>query len=196
MQANMPIQGCAGNHEAYPIGSVLYRKYWPYPYVNSRFYWSFDYGPAHIAVVDQYDPAGYAPGSAQYQWLENDLQTTTKPWKFIILHEPGWSAAGSNANNVYVQNYIQPLCETNGVQIVFCGHNHWYSRAVVNGVQHLTIGTAGGPPSTPLDGNPYVVFKNRGYGYCLISIDGSTLTSTTYTSLGNIVIETFTLQLP
>ena len=57
-------------------------------------YYSFDYGPAHITVVDQY--VSFAPGSAQYIWLENDLAASQKLWKFVILHEPAWSAAGGH----------------------------------------------------------------------------------------------------
>ena len=55
---------------------------------------------AHIAVVDQY--TDYAPGSEQYAWLENDLANTTVPWKFIQLHEPGWSA-GRHSSEYSVQ---------------------------------------------------------------------------------------------
>jgi len=42
----------------------------------SNFYWSFDYGPAHFTIVNQYST--YSVGSAQYNWLKNDLETSTK----------------------------------------------------------------------------------------------------------------------
>ncbi|KKK47787.1 hypothetical protein LCGC14_3151660, partial [marine sediment metagenome] len=44
---DIPINGCRGNHEG---GGSVYNKYYPYPYV-SGFYWSFDYGPAHIVIL-------------------------------------------------------------------------------------------------------------------------------------------------
>jgi hypothetical protein len=47
---SLPYQSCMGNHEG---DGLLFQKYFPYPYVNSR-YWSFDYGPVHFSVVDQY----------------------------------------------------------------------------------------------------------------------------------------------
>ena len=87
---SLPTQGTMGNHE---IPGDVFKKYWPYPYVDER-YWSFDYGPAHITVVDQYaelDPFPYF-SDEQMAWIENDLATTTKRWKFIMLHWPGWSA--------------------------------------------------------------------------------------------------------
>ena len=88
--AQVPYQSCMGNHEG---NGILFVKYFPYPFVNTR-YWSFDYGPLHVAVVDQYTT--YTSGSAQYNWLASDLAASPKPWKFIALHEPGWSAGGGH----------------------------------------------------------------------------------------------------
>lgn len=76
-QANIPINGCIGNHEG--SGDLFY-KYFPYLYEPGGLYWSFDYGPVHIAVIDQY--VDYSPGSSQYNWLENDLASSTKNGSF------------------------------------------------------------------------------------------------------------------
>jgi len=181
IEATLPIQGCMGNHEG---GGTYYTKYWPYPYVAAR-YWSFDYGPAHIAIVDQY--TDYAPGSAQLTWLTNDLSASTKDWKFIVLHQPGWTAAGSHLNDTLVQERIQPLCEQYGVQIVFAGHNHYYARAVVNGVHHITAGGGGAPLYTPVDGQPYIVTYNKTLHYCKITIDGNSLSLQTVKPDGTVI---------
>ena len=169
MLANIPYQACMGNHEG---SGQLFVKYFPYPFVRAR-YWSYDYGPAHFVVIDQY--ASYNPGSLQLQWIEDDLAATNKDWKFIYLHEPGWSAGGGHNNNISVQNYIQPLCEQYGVSIVFAGHNHYYARAVVNGVQHITTGGGGAPRHYPTPGMPNIVFSAREYHFCKIEINGDTL---------------------
>ncbi|MCX7013994.1 MAG: metallophosphoesterase family protein, partial [Candidatus Sumerlaeota bacterium] len=139
MQTKIPIMGCLGNHEG---AGTLFQKYWPYPFVAHRYH-AFDYGPAHFAIVDQY--ADFSAGSTQLTWLNTDLNATTKEWKFIVLHEPGWSAAGGHANNTLVQSLIQPLCLANGVDIVFGGHNHYYARCDVSGVHHITTGGGGAP---------------------------------------------------
>ena len=86
MQANLPIAGCRGNHEG---KATVFAEYWPYPYAGNGLYWSFDYGPAHVAIVDEY--TSYSRGSGQLRWLEQDLRNSTKKWKFIVMHEPGWS---------------------------------------------------------------------------------------------------------
>jgi hypothetical protein len=169
LMAGLPYQACIGNHEG---AGALFTKYFPYPYVAAR-YWSFDYGPAHIAVMDQY--TSYTPGSAQLQWLANDLAQTTKEWKFILLHEPGWSAGGGHENNTAVQNYIQPLCEQYKVSIVFGGHNHYYARAIFNNVQHITTGGGGAPLYTPNLTYPFVVRGTSAYHHCEVEIAGQTL---------------------
>jgi hypothetical protein len=174
MQASMPIMGCLGNHETMGSGVTVFDKYWPYTYAGGHYY-SFDYGPVHIAVVDQ-ETAAYGAGSAQLAWLANDLANSTKPWKIIVLHQPGWCAGGTHGNNATVQTVIQPLCEQYGVQIVFAGHNHYYSRAVVNGVHHVTTG-AGGAPFYPATGNqPNVeTYTTNALEFCKVSIDGNLL---------------------
>lgn len=176
LQANLPVNGCIGNHEWNENSnpSTYFDKYWPYPCVQ-HFYWSFDYGPVHIAVIDQYD-ADYAPGTKQFQWLVNDLAECDKQWKVLVLHEPGYSAGGGHNDNRAVQNYIHPLCEEYGVQIVFCGHNHYYARCDKNGIKHITAGGGGAPLRTP-DPNhsPYVEIIEKTYHFCRIEIKGKNL---------------------
>lgn len=186
MLATLPYQSCMGNHEG---SGVLFVKYFPYPFVSAR-YWSFDYGPVHFVVVDQY--TSYGPGSAQLTWLQNDLASTNKPWKFIYLHEPGWSAGGGHENNTSVQNYIQPLCIKYGVPILFAGHNHYYARAVVNNIQHITTGGGGAPLYQPNLNYPYIVAGASAYHFCKIEINDLSLHFTAVKPNGEI-IDTFTI---
>lgn len=187
-QSEVAINGCRGNHEG--TGNV-YAKYWPYPYVNS-FYWSFDYGPVHVAVVDQY--VNYGPSSAQYSWLEDDLANSTKTWKFILLHEPGYSAGGHD-DNTNVQNYIQPLCEQYGVQMVIAGHNHYYARCDRNGVKHITTGGGGAPLYAP---NPnysqYVEATAQVNHFCQIDIIDNTELDFYAVEPDGTVFDSFTLS--
>lgn len=187
MLANIPYQSCMGNHEG---SGTLFAKYFPYPFI-AHHYWSFDYGPAHFAVLDQY--TSYSPGSAELNWLTNDLAVSSKTWKFLILHEPGWSAGGDHENNANVQNYLQPLCEQYNVSIVFGGHNHYYARAVVNGVQHITTGGGGAPLYIPNPSYPNIVATSRTNHFCKVEIDSNLLHFTAITP-GGTVIDTFSLS--
>ena len=101
----------------------------------------------HVVMLDQYTT--YTAGSTQYNWLKTDLAASTKKWKVVVLHEPGWSAGGGHGNNTTVQNDLQPLFVQYGVAIVFGGHNHYYARASVSGVTHLTVGGGGAPLYSP-----------------------------------------------
>jgi hypothetical protein len=186
MLATLPYQSCMGNHEE---SGILFSKYFPYPFEAGR-YWSFDYGPAHFVVVDQY--TSYGPGSAQLNWIESDLASTSKIWKFIYLHEPGWSAAGGHSNDTDVQNYIQPICELYGVAIVFAGHNHYYARAEVNDVIHITTGGGGAPLSTP-GSNPNLITATSAHHFCKVEIDNEMLIFTVVKPDGN-TIDAFTIE--
>ena len=185
--SNMPFMGCIGNHEG---GASVFMKYHPFPFVAAR-YFSFDYGPVHVAVVDQYTT--YTSGSAQYNWLHTDLTNSTKLWKIIVLHQPGWCAGGTHGNDGTVQSTIQPLCVDHGVSIVLAGHNHYYSRALNNGVSHVTSGAGGAPFYSASSGQPYVVTYTVNTLECVkIAIAGNTLTGTAVSNSGT-VIDTFTI---
>jgi len=181
LHAHVPVASARGNHEG---TAVLFAKYLPCPWVYGRA-WSFDYGPVHVAVVDQY--IAYAPGSAQLAWLEADLAASRRPWKFVVLHDPGWSAGGGHSNEVPVQNYIQPLCVAHGVQVLFAGHNHYYAHALVNGVHHVTAGGGGAPLHTPNPTNPYVVATAKANHFCKVEIDGDTLVLTAVGKFGQVL---------
>jgi hypothetical protein len=188
MMANLPYQSCIGNHEG---TGLLFQKYFPYPFVSDR-YWSFDYGPVHFAIVDQYVP--YGTGSPQLNWLEDDLAATSRPYKIVYLHEPGWSAGG-HANNVTVQSVIQPLLVEYGVAILFAGHNHYYARAVVDDIQHVTTGGGGAPLYTPNPSYPYIIATAKAHHFCAVEIDGPTLHFEAIDTAGT-VIDSFTVVGP
>jgi hypothetical protein len=144
----------------------------------------------HVALLDQY--TAYSAGAAQYNWLRSDLAAATKAWKFVVLHEPGWSAGGGHENNVTVQTDLQPLFKQYGVSIVFGGHNHYYARAAVDGVTHLTLGGGGAPLNVPQPGYPNIVATSPSYSFGQFSVAGDTLTAKIVDSSGA-VIDSFTI---
>ena len=188
-QANVPVAGCIGNHEG--AGSV-FRKYYPYPY-EANHYWSFDYGPMHVVVIDVHQAGGYTSGSAQYNWLVNDLSASNKPWKIAVYHRPAYPA-GYYAPDMNARNYLHPLFVQYGVQLVFNGHAHYYSRALVNDVHHIVTGGGGAPLYTGDPGDDYVVAYNKTYHHCEIDIQGNNLYFNAIKSDGS-VIDTFTITI-
>ena len=203
--AEVPFVSCLGNHELYydnyagvDMTSELFGKYFPYPFVERR-YWSFDYGPVHFTYIDLY-PANYDPygqgliDDDQLTWIENDLSSSTKEWKIVVMHEPGWSAGGSSSgyphpNNEDVQNLLQPLCEQYGVQLVFGGHNHYYAKACKNGIYHLTAAGGGAPLYSPDPEYPNIIKTRQIHHYCKAEIADATLSVIVLTPEGEIVDE-------
>ena len=185
--ANLADIGIRGNHEG---AATFWKQYWPEPFQSGGLYWSFDYGPMHVVLMDAY--TAYNAGSVQYNWLKADLAASTKTWKVVAIHEPGWSANGGHPDNTTVQNDLQPLFVQYGVSLVLSGHNHYYARAVVNGVTHLTMGGGGAPLYTPAAGQPYIVVTNKSFSFGEFTISGNTLTAKVVNNSG-VTIDTFTI---
>jgi len=185
--ANIADIGVRGNHEG---AATLWKQYWPEPFQSGGLYWSFDYGPAHFVLLDAY--TAYEAGSAQYNWLKADLAATTKTWKFVAIHEPGWSAGGGHENNTTFQSDLQPLLQQYGVAIVLAGHNHYYARAMVNGIVELTVGGGGAPLYTPASGQPNIVKTSESYSFGEFTISGNTLKAKVVNNSGA-TIDTFTV---
>jgi hypothetical protein len=167
--AQMPILGALGNHEEYPVNASaadcqfagqIFRKYWPYPlYVEEgHFYYSFDYGPVHVAVIDPYT-ADYTKGtSAQYRWLQKDL-AQPHPWKVVLLHPPAWSYG---RNSYPLRQNLHELFRASGVDAVVQGHNHYYARLDVDGIPYLTLGGGGADLNAPSQYDPRSFDDDRG----------------------------------
>ncbi|UCC21568.1 MAG: metallophosphoesterase family protein [Planctomycetota bacterium] len=191
MLANLAINGCVGNHEALTT-KTLFRKYWPYPFVDG-FYWSFEYGPALFVIVDQYD-ARLNKKSPQLAWIKKQLEETDKQWKFIVLQAPGYSAGGGHPDDKIVQKLIHPLCVKYGADIVFGGHNHYYARCEVDGIQHLTLGGGGAPLREP-DPNysEYVEYCEMVHHFGKVEIDGNTLNFEAINANDGNAIDSFTI---
>jgi len=188
--ANTFFISAMGNHDTYSGGTTLFVKYFDYPYVTANpavdgTYWSFDYGPAHFAMVDQY--VAYDAASAQFSWLAEDLAGSTKNWNFIVFHEPAYSAGG-HEGKTSVKNLIDDLFADNpaiDIDMVIAGHNHHYLRAVdSHGLQHIVAG-GGGAELKPLwdpQTNPWdteVVVAKECHCYSRIELEDTTLSLTT-----------------
>ena len=136
-------------------------------------------------VVDEYTT--YTADSAQLNWLTSDLAATTKLWKIVVLHEPGWTSGGSHGNNTTVQTVLQPLFKQYGVQLVVGGHNHYYARGVVESIQHLTLGGGGAPLYAPASGQSNIVQADQSNHHTELDINGNTMLFTARRSDGTVI---------
>jgi hypothetical protein len=124
-----------------------------YPDHAERYY-SFDYGPVHVAVLDTelafQDPARRA---AQIAWLESDLAATTQPWKVAAFHRSPYSAGGEHGSDLVVREAFGAVFDRYGVQLAISAHEHDYERSVpmrggvpaAGGTTYIVTGGGGGP---------------------------------------------------
>jgi uncharacterized protein YxeA len=106
----------------------------------SQTYYSFNHEDAHILVVDT-DRNSYSSGSAQRTFVQNDLQAaSTNPnikWIILYLHKPMYtspnqcsssSCSNTGSENTNLRNWLGPLIDQYGVDLVLQGHVHNYQR--------------------------------------------------------------------
>jgi len=95
----------------------------------SGVYYSFDYGDAHIAVLNSNDT--YPMSMPQRNWLINDMKQTDAKWKIIFLHR-GFYSAGAGARKIDVlllRRALLPIIDDLGIDLVMYGHDHQYYRS-------------------------------------------------------------------
>ncbi|MCK4471307.1 MAG: cadherin-like domain-containing protein, partial [Anaerolineae bacterium] len=170
---HVPLYPSVGNHELYG-GSCGYQGYTDVYYLpenapsgDEEEYYSFDWGNTHFVALDTNQ--NYSAGSTQYNWLVNDLQRSTQPWKFVFFHHPPYSSGPHGSTNE-VQTHLVPIFETYGVSVVFSGHDHHYERTcpILNntcttpqngGVVYYVTG-GGGAPLYPAFGDWFTAYSD------------------------------------
>ncbi len=142
-----PLYPTLGNHELNKgsCGEQAYTEIFHLPANapagDAEKYYAFDWANVHLTVLDT--ELDFSPGSAQYTWLQNDLQSTNQPWKLVVFHRPAYSS-GPHGSNTDVQTHLVPLFESNGVAMVFSGHDHLYERTCAIRNNACTTPDAGG----------------------------------------------------
>jgi hypothetical protein len=113
----------------------------------SSAWYAFDAGPARVYVLESAwgdtnpgdaDPyandaaARFAPGTPEYEWLVNDLQSHPSGLKFAVSHYPLYSDSKSQISDTYLQGpaNLEGILTQYGVNVAFNGHAHLYERNV------------------------------------------------------------------
>ena len=167
MMAQVPFFATLGNHEYYsdsanPSLSGRVHPVAGVPYEDWGRYYSFDWANAHFVALDSNWPLERAAGGtgAMLKWLDQDLANTRKFWRIAFFHHPGYATGkhAASAEAARVRDYVVPVLERHGVQLVLNGHEHTYQRtyelrggtpveANTGGIVHVTSGGGGAQPS-------------------------------------------------
>ena len=129
---------------------------------DSTAYYSYNLGSWHIIALNTSPcalgtPSFCAAGSAQEQWLQNDLANDTAACTLTYYQNPRWTSTAGGGDASYQQVW-QDLYN-GGVDVVLNGDSHWYERFApmnasgaidnTNGVREFITGTGGAPLDTP-----------------------------------------------
>ncbi len=170
--ARIPFYPCLGNHDVVTSNGQPYLDAFYLPTNNptsTERYYSFDYSNAHFVALEV-TVEGAAPSAAMRAWLDADLAATTKHWKFVFFHVPMYSNPGGHGGDAAIAGSLEPILDARGVDIVFTGHNHFYTRTYP-----MVAGTIVGSSQEPNYVNPsgpiYIV--TGGAGRALYPLSGA-----------------------
>jgi hypothetical protein len=94
-------------------------------------YYSFDYGSIHFICLDSMT-SDRRPGGAMLTWLQRDMAATTQKWLIAYWHHAPYTKgvidSDTDPNCTDMRQYVLPLLEAGGVDLVLCGHSHSYER--------------------------------------------------------------------
>jgi len=187
LNATTPWVNSPGNHETW--GDVT--KAFTQSPTGDPDYFSFDYGDAHILVLNSMTPHGQ--GSDQWNFAVADLAATTKAWKIVVTHYPpmvyrdGWGLLGDLDNRAMMSGIFEPA----GVDMVLSGDAHFYQHLQKNGIHYMVLGSFGSSLYTPTTG-PEVVLTEKTFNFGMFDMTPTTLTLNAYRT-NNTIIETIAL---
>ncbi len=175
-----------GNHDDEAHHAEAYRSAFVLPASppDPRFpdhaerYYSFDYGAAHVVVLDT-ELAFQDEGrrDVQAQWLVADLAASRQPWKIAVFHRSPYSAGGEHGSDLTVRSVLEPIFVTGGVSLVLSGHEHDYERTLPQvrsgggrGIVYLVTG-GGGAPLYPASTAPWTAASASVFHYVRGAVD-------------------------
>ncbi len=199
-----PFYPAIGNHElgsgssacGYHAYTDVYHLPENAPSGDEERYYAFDWGNVHVISLNT--EQNYNVGSAQYNWLENDLQNTDRRWIVVAFHRPPYSS-GPHGSNTDVQDQLVPLFEQYGVDVVLNGHDHDYERTCPikndacttiddGGVVYFVTGGAGAPLYSQNDPNAWFTAKySKSHHFMLLSVNDCQMNIQAIDDNGNVI---------
>ncbi|MDR3149970.1 MAG: metallophosphoesterase family protein, partial [Oscillospiraceae bacterium] len=200
--SQIPLMPVNGNHESnHPGGKPLaYTDVFALPKngpagFEEEFY-SFNYGDAHITVVNTHVYSGEqglsgADYDAIKEWIREDIASSRAKWKMVALHHPVYAVANDGVSALVLQNWA-PVFEETGVDVVFEGHQHVYARSMPlyqgqvdyeNGIVYI-MGVSGSKFYSTANENLMARVIYNQSCYQAVEADGDTLSISTYSASG------------
>jgi len=181
-----------GNHDwDAPDGATPYLDYFHLPH-NERYYTVLRH-PVHLFILDSdsREPDGNISGSTQGEWLKNELNRSSAPWKIIFLHHPPYSSSDRHGSTPESQWPFRAW----GASLVVSGHDHAYERLEKDGLTYIVNGVGGNPDLYTANSLlPESRHYHSGHGAMKIVASSSTL-KVDFITIYNEVNDSFQLSL-
>ena len=132
----IPLYLTPGNHDVWsPFSESLFRRI-----SGHAPHYSFDSGPAHFTILDNSRTEQFS--AAELAFLEDDLKAhAAQPVKFIVSHRPSWALDVMMNKTDFA---VHSLAKKYGVNYVMAGHIHGMLHAELDGVNYVSLPSAGG----------------------------------------------------
>ncbi|MDX1372913.1 MAG: metallophosphoesterase, partial [Nitrososphaeraceae archaeon] len=180
IQSKMKI--AMGDHEYSDTNGGQYGLINQYlkPFNLEKTYYSFDKNNVHVTIMDPY--IDYKPGSAQYEFIEQDLKNTASnpyiDWTFVVESIPIYTAPSKHPGDSDIKDIYHPLFDKYGVDLVFSSDNHNYQRTYPLKYNNNNNGGDDGsqdPIITYVNDNNSYNSDNGGVVYLIIGTGGRSL---------------------
>ena len=199
--AHSPLVPTVGNHEITDTG-VAYSKY--FQHRNKPAYWSLDYGPLHIDVLDSFEvAAGATPHSsgvsdAQRSWFLEDVKSVPKDRAiWVLVHQGVYShpekMRPGHGGSERVLEAVQAARKIHPIAGVFAGHEHFYQRGETLGLKWFVLGGGGAPLEDADPSFPGVAAASKSLSYAMVHVCGCHATGQVKDIAGR-VIDSFKLS--
>jgi hypothetical protein len=131
----------------------------------------------------------------QATWFEEQIASTSAPWKLVFMHDPPYSSDSHHGSDQEMQWPFADL----GVDAVLTGHAHLYERLIYDGIPYFVNGLGGRWKDLtpihqfgqPLEGSR--VRYNIDYGAQLVTVDDGCINFTFYNRSGEL-IDSYTVK--
>ena len=168
--------------------------------------YSFNVGNSHFVVLDTEKPVEHEIGPDQLAWLENDLANNTKENTFIFYHEPAFPMSykiGQSLDyHAKERDALWSILDKYNVTAVFNGHEHIYSRqlinqaqfpAATNTIQQFIIGNTDAYEKQNVKISGSVPYYNEGYDFCMVDVNGKQITVKLF-SVDGALVDSYTFS--
>jgi hypothetical protein len=190
-----------GNHEIADQG-VVYAG--PFLEKGKPAYRAVDYGPLHVLVLDSYehaegaDPHEGGISDAQRAWAQADVKAL-EPGRhlWVLVHQGPYShpqrPRPGHGGSEAIQRVVASLQRLHPVEAVFAGHEPFYERGLIDGLNFFVVGAGGAPLEEPDSAFPSVQAARQALSYAVLEVCGCHVAGQAKDIFGN-VFDSFTLS--